>query len=149
MPWESNPNNLPVEVALAIEENAANATPGKDEQPPDEANVVERLKAVRERLFWLQSVWAVSLSPDVALEADRYRQLFHDLASRVQDRREVDALVAGHEALLLCDPSPPKPTLPIATQRMFELTAEVRTERSRPARPTPQGYVPDGLQRFV
>lgn len=112
-------------------------------------NVIARLIAIRERLFRLQAVWTTSLSPDVALEADRFRQLFHDLASQIQDRREVDALIAGHEALLLCEPTPPKPTVPMAAQRWFELAGEIRSERSRPEPPKPEGYVPDGLQPFV
>ena len=115
---------------------------------PLESNLVERLTAIRERLFRLQAMWAVTLSPDVALEADGFRKLFHDLASQVQDRREVDALIAGHESLLLCEPTP-KPTVPMSAQRWFELAGEVRSERRRPEAPKPQGYVPDGLQPFV
>jgi hypothetical protein len=110
--------------------------------------LLQRLAAIRERLFRLQAVWAVTLSPDVALEADRFRQLFHDIASQVQDRREVDALIAGHETLLLCEPTP-KPTVPMAAQRWFELAGEIRSERSRPEPPKPAGYIPDGLQPFV
>ena len=112
-------------------------------------DLIVRLTAIRERLFRLQAVWATSLSPDVALEADRFRQLFHDLASQLQDRREVDALIAGHEALLLCDPSPPKPSVPLAAQRWFELIGEVRSGHSPTPQPKPAGYVPDGLQNFV
>lgn len=149
---ESNPNNLPLDVAVAIEENAPTTVPAQREDAPASVeNLIARLTAIRDRLFWLQSVWAVSLSHDVAYEADSYRQVFRELSDqlRKQDADAADKLIAGHEALLLADLSPPKPTLPIATQRWFELAGEVRSERSQPPQPKPTGYVPDGLQRFL
>lgn len=148
----SNPNDLPLNVAIVIEENAARSkTPAKCEDTPDSAaNLEERLTAIRERLFWLQAVWTTTLSPDVAREADRYRELFRELADelRKQDPESVDRLVAGHEPLLLCDPSPPKPTVPIATQQLIELAFEVRGQRRQSPKPQ-HDYLPDGLQRFV
>lgn len=150
MPLESNPNNLPLDIALAIEQRAGQATPAKSEEAHDAANLVERLLAIRERLFWLQAVWATTLSPDIAWEADRWRERFRSLADelRKHDAEALDRIVAGYESLLLAEPMR-KPTIPLATQQLFELACEVRSERSQPAQPKPQGYVPDGLQRFI
>src|SRR5437879_5538431 len=108
---------------------------------PTVADLIERLTKIRERLFWLQSVWAVSLSPDVAFEADRYRDLFGDLADqlRKQDAEALDRLTAGHESLLFADASP-KPTVPLAAQQLVELIGEVRNQRSHPRPPKPQDY---------
>lgn len=153
MPSESsNPNNLPLDVALAIKEHKSDAATAQRNdalEPPE--NLVARLIAIRERLFWLAACWATSLSPDIAYEADRYRQVFRELADelRKQDPDGADRLIAGHEALLLAEPLPPKPTLPIATQHWFELAGELRSERSQRPQPNPPGYVPDGLERFV
>jgi hypothetical protein len=146
-----NPNNLPLDVALVIEENSS--TPPsvqRDDAPDTIENLVARLTAIRERLFWLAACWATTLSPDIAREADRYRDLFHDVAEqlRKQDPEKVDALITGHEALLLAEPSS-KPTLPSRWQQWFELAGEVRGERSQLPRPKPPGYVPDGLSSFV
>lgn len=158
MPWESNPNNLPLDVAVLVEENAASATatiaPKRREEAPDTAaHLVERLTAIRERLFWLQAVWANTLSPDVAWEADRYRQLFCDLAVQLRkcDPIAVDALIVGHEALLLAEALPSKPKLPTSAQHWFELVNEILSQHRRSPQPLPkpEGYVADGLQRFV
>jgi hypothetical protein len=148
----SNPNDLPLEVALAIEETPVTPTPHKDEAPPDSAaNLVDRLGRIRERLFHLQAVWATTLSPDVAREADRYRELFRELCDQLRkdDPDEVERLIVGHEALLLAEPSPPKPTVTVEMQRWIELAAEVRSQRRKPPKAMPTGYVCDGLQSFV
>ena len=82
---ESNPNYLPFDVAVAIESTVSVATQTDDVQHQDSAeNLAGRLTAIRERLFWLQAVWANSLSPDVAREADRYRELFRELADQLR-----------------------------------------------------------------
>jgi hypothetical protein len=148
----SNPNYLPLEVAVVIEENTVAVAPQPDDATRDSAeNLVTRLTAIRERLFWLQATWATTLSPDVAREADRYRELFRDLAEQLRklDPDAVDRLVAGHEALLLAEPSAHKPTIPSAAQRWFELKCELRNEWRAPSPPKPVGYVPDGLQSLV
>ena len=59
-------------------------------------NLISRLKAVRERLFWLQACWATTLSPAIAWEADRFRKL---------DADALDTLIAGYKALLLTEPT--------------------------------------------
>ena len=139
-------------MALAIEETPVTPTPHKDEAPPDSAaNLVERLGRIRERLFHLQAVWATTLSPDVAREADRYRELFRDLSDelRKQDPDALDRLVSGHESLLLSEPSPSKPTVTVEVQRWIELAGEVRSQRRQPPKAQPVGYVCDGLQSLV
>src|SRR4051812_19807448 len=152
MPLESsNPYNLPLDVVLSMEDGSATPLPAQSEDAPDTVeSLVTRLTAIRERLFWLAACWATTLSPDIAREADRYRELFHDLAEqlRKQDPDKVDGLIVGHEALLLCEPSP-KPTLPMAAQQWFELAGEVRSQHHQPLRPKSPGYVPDGLSSFV
>jgi hypothetical protein len=148
-------DELPVEVAVAIEENAALKT-ALVSQPDNRCDtsvedLVSRLTAIRERLFWLQAVWATTLSHDVYQEADRYRQLFHDLGEELRAKApdELDDLIAGHEALLLAEPISQKPTLSLATQRWFELAAEVRNIPSGRHAIQPDGYVADGLQSFL
>lgn len=147
----SNPNNLPLEVAVVIE-NAPTVVAQPDDTPQDSPeSLVARLTEIRDRLFWLQAVWTNTLSPDVAREADRYRELFRELSEQLRklDPDAVDQLIAGHEALLLAEPSPPKPTIPRDAQRWFELTCELRGQRRQAPMPKPVGYVPDGLQTFV
>jgi hypothetical protein len=96
-------------------------------------------------------VWATTLSPDVYQEAESYRILFQDLSGQLrgQDPAALDRIVAGHEALLLSEPAAPKPSVPLATQRLFELAGEIQSTRS--VRPTSisNGYVADGLQGFL
>lgn len=148
-------DDLPGEIALVIEENAARkAAPVSQPAKADDASaedLVARLTAIRERLFWLQAVWATTLSHDVYQEADRYRQLFHDLGEQLKAKApdELDRLVAGHEALLLAEPISQKPTLSLAMQRWFELAAEVRNMPSLEHPSHPNGYVADGLQSFL
>ena len=148
-------DDLPVEVAVVIEENAALKTVvvSQRESRGDASveDLVSRLTAIRERLFWLQAVWATTLSHDVYQEADRYRQLFHDLGEQLKDKAadELDSLVAGHEALLLAEPISQKPTLSLETQRWFELAAEVRNLPPGRHAIQPDGYVADGLQSFL
>lgn len=119
-------------------------------QPQNASDLVTRLLAIRERLFWLHACWATTLSPDIAFEADRYRELFRELGDelRKQDAGALDRITAGYEALLLAEPMP-KPTIPLAAQQWHEIAAEVRNERSTPPEAKPIGYVSDGLQRFV
>ena len=61
----------------------------------------------------------------------------------------VDRLIFGHESLLLSEPAPPRPTLPLAAQQWFELAGEVQSRRTVRAAPKPDGYVSDGLQAFL
>jgi hypothetical protein len=148
-------DDLPGEIALVIEENAARkAAPVSQPAKADDASaedLVARLTAIRERLFWLQAVWATTLSHDVYQEADRYRQLFHDLGEELRAKApdELDDLIAGHEALLLAEPISQKPTLPLASQRMFELAGELQSTQTAKPQPRPAGYVADGLQSFL
>jgi hypothetical protein len=144
---DPSPNDLPL-----AEQNASDETPQKAEQAPDSVDgLVVRLHAIRERLFWLQAVFANTLSPDVAMEADRYRELFRDLAEelRKQDAEALERITTGHENLLFAEPMPKKPTISLALQERFELIEEVRAQRPRPPEKKPDGYVADGLQRFV
>ena len=113
-------------------------------------DLVARLTAIRERLFWLAACWATTLSPDIAWEADRYRKLFHELADELRklDADAVSHLMEGYEALLCAEPMN-KPTIPLAAQRWHELAGEVRSAPAVPQKRKPDGYVPDGLQHLV
>jgi hypothetical protein len=150
---ESGLDDLPVEVAVAIEEALETPTP-EPAKVADVATVeelVNRLTSIRERLFWLQAVWASTLSPDVYQGAERYRSLFQQLNGQLkqQDPAEADRLVAGHEAPLLSEPAAPRPRLSLATQHWFELAGEVRSARVVRAAPNPDEYVSNGLQSFL
>lgn len=147
----SNPNDLPLDVAVVIEENAAISPPQKKtDEKPDAANIVQRLLAIRERIFWLHAVWATSLAPHVAGEADRYRELFRELGEELRkiDPDALNRIVSGYESLLLAQPLR-KPSVPLAAQEWHEFLGEVRRERRQPPKQKPPGYVPDGLERFV
>ena len=124
-------------------------------QMPSESSattdLVQRLLAIRERLFWLHAVWSTTLSPNVAMEADRYRKLFRELADelRQKDSAALEPIIAGYEALVFAEPIK-KPIIPLAAQQWHELAGELRSQLSQPAPPPkPPGYLPDGLQRFV
>ena len=127
---ESGLQDLPINIAVAIEETLAKPAPAPE--PPkvvDTATAEEltaRLTAIRERLFWLQAVWATTLSPDVYQEANRYRDLFRTIGEQLNaiDPAALDRLVVGHEALLLAEPASPKPQISLAAQQWFELAGE-------------------------
>jgi hypothetical protein len=143
--------DLPVEVAVAVEEAPATTPEPVKVEPVPVKQLVARLTAIRERLFWLQAVWANTLSPDVYQEAEGYRSLFQELSGqlREQDPIALDCIVAGHEALLLSEPAAPRPSVPLPTQRLFETAAEIRSTRSVRPKQNPNGYVADGLQGFI
>ena len=122
-------DDLPLEVALAIEENSEQPVKTEPALECDDSveNLVSRLTAIRERIWRLQAMFAVSLSHDSAVEANRYLQLFQTLAAqlKVKDPTALDNLVRGHESLLLAPALPIKQTIPIDTQRLCELRWEV------------------------
>jgi hypothetical protein len=147
-------DDLPIEVAVALEDAASTPPPETatvDVAPNSSEDLVARLTKVRERLFWLQAVWATSLSPDVYQEAEQYRRVFQALGEQLkkQDPDTFGRLVAGHEALLLAEPMPTKGTLPLATQRWFELVGELQSRPTPRPEPKPAGYVADGLQSLL
>jgi hypothetical protein len=90
-------------------------------------------------------MFAVSLSADCAIEANRYLKLFQDLASqlRAKDPSKLEDLVRGHESLLLAPALPIKQTIPLDTQRLCEMRWELSqaTVRRAPKHPA----VSDGL----
>ena len=149
---ESGLDDLPAMVAASIELHSPVPQEIKPADPASDSvdDLVKRLEAIKRRLFWLQAVFANTLSRDTALEADRYRQLFHDVGEQLKakDRNAFDRLVAGYEALLLAEPVPIKGTIPINVQRRFELLGELQLRPSPKPIPKP-GYVPDGLQSFL
>jgi hypothetical protein len=148
-------DDLPIDVAVAIECQASEAEKVKPADPipvPDSVDdLIKRLIAIRERLFWLHAVWATTLSRDVALESDKYRKMFQDLGERLkaQDCDAFNRLVTGHEALLFAKPVASKPTVPLVAQRRYELMCELQSMPAPKSIPKPSGYVPDGLQSFL
>ncbi len=148
---ESGLDDLPDAIAGAMEETPV---PAPEPVKPADASVedlVTRLTAIRERLFWLQAVWATTLSHDIYQEADRYRDVFRELGDqlRAKDPAQFDKLTLGHEALLLAEPSARRPSLPLAAQRWFELAGELQHTAVARIAPKPDGYVADGLQSFL
>ena len=151
---EAGLEDLPLATQVAMQQRAA--TPSIAAEPvkitdatADE--LVTRLTAIRERLFWLQATWATTLSDDVFHEAEKYRSIFHELSDQLRqlDPAAVDRIILGHESLLLSEPTPARPTLPLAAQQWFELAGEISSRRAVRAAPKPDGYIGDGLQAFL
>jgi hypothetical protein len=145
--------DLPIEVAVALEEKMASPAepaPVQPETPATAEELVERLKAIRERVFRLRAVFAVTLSHDAALEADQYLRLFQKLGRELQvkDNDKFDSLVAGFESLLLSPPVAMRPTVPLATQRLIEMRWAAMTS---PAPPPPRrpDTIGDGMSQFI
>ncbi len=143
--------DLPLDVALAIE---ANPAPASTPTPADDtvADLVARLTAIRKRIWMLQAVFAVSLSQETAIEANRYLALFQTIAEqlRAKDPSALDDLVRGHESLLQAPALPIRPTIPLSTQELVEMRWEARTQKptyQAPKRPTDS--IHDGLSWMV
>src|ERR1700681_4291640 len=74
-------SDLPLLIATAIEELPATEPEPVPVQPDASSDeLVARLPAIKERIFSLHAVFAVSLSHDAAMEANRFLVLFQDLA---------------------------------------------------------------------
>jgi hypothetical protein len=124
--------------------------------PPSEASVddlVARLESIKDRIFRLQAVFAVSLAHDAAIEANRYLCLFQTIAAdlKLKNPEALEKIVAGHEFAILSPAIPFKRTVSLDTQRMIELRWESQsgpTRRELP-KPRPDGYVADGLPGWV
>jgi hypothetical protein len=138
-----NDEPLPPTAALAQSVQAV-ATEGKDNSV---ASLVARLEAIRERIWRLQSVFAVSLSHDVALEANKFLVLFQSLAQQLKakDAAALDRLVRGHESLLLSPPVLVKQTIPLVTQRWCEIKWEAQKAPHCRVEKRSADAVPDGL----
>jgi hypothetical protein len=71
----------PVDATLGAKLENPNIAPNTAQEPPqatpDTTTFVARLLAIRERLFKLAAVCAVTTSWDIAIEADRWREKFH------------------------------------------------------------------------
>jgi hypothetical protein len=142
-------DDLPAEIAVAIEELPAVPEPAPEPSKPSVEELVERLTAIRERIFRLHAVFAVSLSQETAIEANRFVALFQDLASelRVKQPDALERIVAGHEAILTSPPVRVRQQIPIETQKWVELRWEAMQSPTR--RPPKPPMVPDGLDAFV
>jgi hypothetical protein len=146
---QSGLDDLPPEIAVAVEERASHPAAHSEPVQDDDtvANLVARLEAIRERIWRLRAVFAVSLSHDCAVEADCYLQLFQTLAVQLKskDPSALDQLVNGHESLLLSPPVLITRSIPLETQRWCEIKWEASLC------PTPRlpkrgaESVPDGL----
>jgi hypothetical protein len=146
--------DLPLSVAVAIEENAARPAKLTPVEPKAEATVddlVVRLTAIRERIWRLQSVFAVSLSQEIALEANRYLILFQTIANelRAKDAEKLEELVRGHESLLTSPPVLVKPTVSLDAQRFCELRWEASQAPRRSTSPRPADTIHDGMSAFL
>jgi hypothetical protein len=95
------------------------------------AELVVRLEAIKERIFRLRALFAVSLA--------------HDCAIQAQHPEAHAQIVAGHEALLLSPPIQIRQTIPLDTQRLCELRWEVSQAPIRRIPKRPAENIPDGL----
>ena len=134
-----------IEVNEPVKPEPAPAPTADDSVP----GLVERLATIRERIWRLRAMFAVSLSADCAIEANRYLQLFQELAQRLREKdpSALEALTLGHESLLLSPPIPIKQSIPLDTQRLCEMRWELNQARS--PRPPKRPTVPDGLDWLV
>jgi hypothetical protein len=147
-PQQNGLDDLPIEVAVMIELRAQTPEQSKS-SPCDEPveSLAARLEAIRERIWRLQALFAVSLSHDCAIEANQYLNTFQALANRLKekDASAFDDLVRGHESLLLSPSITVKQTIPIAMQRLHELRWEVNRSASQRPASRESASVPDGL----
>jgi hypothetical protein len=143
--------DLPLEVQVQMESAPPPARATEPVKIVDATveNLVARLTSIKERIFRLHAVYAVSLSLDAAVEANRYIILFQDLALQLEakDPDALAALTLGHEAVLLSPPVPAKKSVPVEAQRMVELQWEVSRAPVRRAPAPPK--VSDGLDWLV
>jgi hypothetical protein len=149
---ESGLDDLPSDVAVAIEETLAaqESTPRPLPPTPPDATVDElvgRLEKIKDRIFRLQAVFAVSLSLECAVEADRYLAIFQELAAELEkkDASALENVVRGHEAILHASPVHVRQRIPIELQRQCELRWEVNTSPRRSTPKRDSDALPDGL----
>ena len=143
---EGGLQDLPIETQVAI---GAAETPAVAAEPADASveDLVTRLTAIRERIWRLQSVFAVSLSQETAIEANKYLVLFQALAEQLKAKApaELGRLVSGHESLLLSPPVPVKQTIPLDVQRFCEIRWEASQSPMRRPPKRDADNVGDGL----
>jgi hypothetical protein len=146
--------DLPIEVALVVEEHLARAQaaePAPTPPPSTVAELVERLTAIRERIWRLRAVFAVTLSQETAIEANKFLMLFQDLAAelKAKDPEALERLVCGHHSLLMAPALPIKPTVSLATQRLVEMRWEAAQRPTRSAPSTRPDTIHDGMSAFL
>jgi hypothetical protein len=142
---------LPLDVALAIEESApqlplAQPVPlQRDESSIDD--LVQRLTLVREHIWRLQAMFAVSLSHDCAMDANRYLTLFQDIAQKLREKDPgaLEEITRGHESLLLSPPIAVKQSVPLSTQNLVELRWLAMTKPTQRPSKRPADEIHDGL----
>jgi hypothetical protein len=141
--------DLPPLVALAIEELPAKSEPTPAPVKPDAspAELVARLEAIKERIFRLRALFAVSLSQDCAIEADRFLAIFQALSVELKnkDPQALDKIIVGHEAMLSSPPIQIRQSIPLDTQRLCELRWEVSRAPVQRVPKRPIENIPDGL----
>ena len=123
-------------------------SPPYDDLSVDE--LVRQLEAIKERIFRLLAVFAVSLSRECSAELESWRSKFICMAEtlRKKDPERLNVIVEGHEKLLLTKlKSSSKPTIPIAVQQNEQLRWWIRQLPKRP--PQRKITYSDGLDQFV
>jgi hypothetical protein len=141
-------DDLPLAVALSVELNSEPpAKPATDRSDDSVAGLITRLSAIREKIWRLQAMFAVSLSHDCLMEANQYLTLFQDLAEQLKakDANALDSLTRGHESLLLSPPMPLKQSIPLSTQKLVEMRWEAMTQSTRRAPQRDVEAIHDGL----
>jgi hypothetical protein len=142
-------DDLPLAIAVAIELNPQPVTPASAPEDDSVLSLVARLTAIREKIWRLQAMFAVTLSTDCAMDANKYLALFQTIAAqlKIKDATALDELTRGHESLLLSPSIPLKQTVPLSTQRLVETRWEAMTQSIRKAPKPPT--IPDGLDWLV
>ena len=149
---ESGIQDLPPEVAVGVEDALKATAPEPTTPKPADATVnelVARLISIRERIFRLSAMFAVSLSSDNAMEANRYLVLFQTIAAQLEekDANALANITRGFESLLMSPPFPTHRTIPLDTQKLVELRWDAMRS---PVRRTPMPpSVSDGLDWLV
>ncbi len=149
---ESGVQDLPPEVAVGVEESLKTSAPEPTPEKPADATgaeLVAKLVAIRERIFRLSAMFAVSLSSDNAMEANRYLALFQTIAQQLEekDASALANITRGFESLLMSPPFPTRRTIPLDTQKLVELRWDaMQSPRRREPKPP---AVSDGLDWLV
>ncbi|MGA8500905.1 MAG: hypothetical protein WB683_05110 [Candidatus Sulfotelmatobacter sp.] len=154
-PADDGLSDLPLAIAVAMEESPAQDAKAESQPVQSDDSVeglVSRLSAIRERIWRLQSVFAVSLSQETAIEANGWLRLFQDLAQRLKakDPASLARLTDGHESLLQAPALPIRPTIPLSIQELVEMRWQASTQKptyQAPKRSTDS--IHDGLSWMV
>jgi hypothetical protein len=94
------------------------------------------LKRIKARLDKLRAVFSMTLSPEISRELDRWQARAHELANALLDKDPavLYEIISDDVDFYLTPPrQEEKPRIPLATQKLAELSWEVRQQLTPPA----------------